>query len=235
MNFREPHRIFAPTAEGAPPALPAASREEREEAGEAGTEAPRTESLRTESPAARLRRVVEAHYDALWRTLRYLGVPDAGVDDAAQQALCVLARRLGDITPGAEMAFLFATAIRVASDVRRAARRNRSEPVQNIDTFLATAPGPDELIDQRRAREVLEQVLEAIPIDLRVVFVLFEIEELGLAEVAALLEIPVGTVSSRLRRARESFQAIVRRREAAQRGAAQREAAQRGPARGGRP
>jgi len=47
--------------------------------------------------------------------------------------------------------------------------------------------------------------------DLRAVFVLFELEELSTAEIAATLEIPMGTVSSRLRRAREEFQAATKR------------------------
>jgi len=169
----------------------------------------------TETPTQRLRRIVDCHYDSLWRTLRYLGVPDASVDDAAQQALCVLARRLSEVAPGREMAFLFATAIRVASEARRAARRNPAQSVRDIEAFLAPAPNPEDLVDERRAHEVLEQVLDAIPIDLRVVFVLFEIEELGLAEIADLLGIPTGTVASRLRRGREKFQSVVRRRQAA--------------------
>jgi RNA polymerase sigma-70 factor (ECF subfamily) len=180
----------------------------------AGTVAVIATGDRHDTPEARLRRVVDRHYDALWRTLRYLGVPDAGVDDAAQQALCVLARRLNDVVPGTEMPFLFAIAVRVASDVRRSARRDRSQPVQDIDGFTGGAPSADELVDERKAREVLRQVLEALPEDLRVVFVFYEIEELGLAEIAQLLGIPVGTVSSRLRRARDRFQAIVRRHQA---------------------
>jgi len=128
----------------------------------------------------------------------------------------VLARRLNDIEPGAEMAFLFATAIRVASEARRAARRNHSEPSDRIDAFPANGPNPEELVDQRRAHETLRQVVDAMPADLRVVFVLFEIEELSLSEVAGLLGIPAGTAASRLRRARDSFRAIVKRRQAAE-------------------
>jgi RNA polymerase sigma-70 factor (ECF subfamily) len=167
-----------------------------------------------ETPQQRLRRVVDDHHDALWRTLRYLGVPDANVDDAAQQALCVLARRLNDVVPGTERTFLFATAVRVASDARRAARRSRSLPVEDIDRFTGSTPSAEELVDERKAREVLRQVLASLPEELRVVFVFYEVEELGLSEIAALIGIPVGTVSSRLRRARERFQAIVRRRQA---------------------
>ncbi|HEX3770388.1 MAG TPA: sigma-70 family RNA polymerase sigma factor [Polyangiaceae bacterium] len=186
-------------------------------------------TARGETPEERLRRVVDRHYDALWRTLRYLGVPDASVDDAAQQALCVLARRLGDVSPGTEMPFLFATAVRVASDVRRAARRNRSQPVGDADDFTGALPSAEELVDERKARAILEAVLEELPAELRVVFVFFEVEELSLAEIAALLAIPIGTVSSRLRRARERFQAIVRRRQAKQNSAGAKRQGKVGP------
>jgi RNA polymerase sigma-70 factor (ECF subfamily) len=72
-------------------------------------------------------------------------------------------------------------------------------------------PTAEELLDERRAQDLLRHVLDSMPVDLRVVFVLFEIEELTLREVATLLDIPLGTVGSRLRRARASFQGIVRR------------------------
>jgi RNA polymerase sigma-70 factor (ECF subfamily) len=57
----------------------------------------------------------------------------------------------------------------------------------------------------------LDEVLDALPMDLRAPFVLFELEELSTAEIAAMLSVPAGTVASRLRRAREEFRAIVAR------------------------
>jgi RNA polymerase sigma-70 factor (ECF subfamily) len=64
---------------------------------------------------------------------------------------------------------------------------------------------------------VLQEVLDQMPLELRAVFVLYEIEELTMAEIAEAVGIPPGTAASRLRRARESFHAIVRRLRAAQR------------------
>jgi len=176
----------------------------------AGEEADRAQAAATR----RLREIIDRHCDFVWRTMRYLGVEESGVEDAAQQVLCVLARRLGEIAPGAEMSFLFSTAVRVASEVRRAARRRPTADDSEVDALVASLPSPEELVDQSRAREVLRAVLEAIPTDLRVVFILFEIEELTLAQIAALVGIPAGTAASRLRRARESFQGIVRRMHA---------------------
>jgi RNA polymerase sigma-70 factor (ECF subfamily) len=157
----------------------------------------------------RLRSVIDKHYNSLWRTVRYLGVEDAVAEDAVQKVLCIFARRLGDIKPGAEMSFLFATALRVASEARRADRRRHATSVENIDAFAAIEPTPEELVDKRRAHHVLRELLQALPIDLRVVFVLFEIEELKLVEISRLLGLPMGTVASRLRRAREKFQRVV--------------------------
>jgi len=56
---------------------------------------------------------------------------------------------------------------------------------------------------------MLDAVLEDMPIDLRVVFILFEVEELSSIEIGRLLGVPTGTVASRLRRARADFQARV--------------------------
>jgi RNA polymerase sigma-70 factor (ECF subfamily) len=165
----------------------------------------------------RLRGIFDRHYDFVWRTVRYFGVPESDADDAAQRVMCILARRLDGVAPKAELSFLFSTAARVASEARRAARRRPAVTECDLDSFTAVMPTAEELLDQRRAREMLRVVLDAMPIDLRVVFVLSEIEELTDPEVAALIGVRVGTAASRLRRAREMFPIIVRRMQAAQR------------------
>jgi RNA polymerase sigma-70 factor (ECF subfamily) len=213
MMLRDPYRAFGTVQTAAAKGGSLPVDEGTETAGQTVEKATRG----TETPLGRLRQVVDQHYDALWRTLRYLGIPEASVDDAAQRALCILARRLDDIVPGSERSFLFATAIRVASDARRAARRNPSEPAERIDAFPAAGSNPEELLDQRRAQETLREIVNAMPPDLAAVFVLFEIEELTLSEIAGVLGIPTGTAASRLRRARASFHAIVKRRQASER------------------
>jgi RNA polymerase sigma-70 factor (ECF subfamily) len=165
----------------------------------------------------RLRRLVDEHYDFVWRTLRYLGLGDADAEDAAQQVMCVLARRLTEVAAGAERHFLFSTATHVAATLRRSARRRPEAPEADLDAVAGGAPGGEELVDERRAHELLQQIVRALPEELRLVFVLYEIEELTTPEIATMLGVPAGTVASRLRRARESFQAAVRRIQAAQR------------------
>ena len=167
---------------------------------------------------ARMRRVVQDNYAFLWRTLRRLGVPEASVEDAAQNVLCVLARRLGEVPPSSERSFLIGTAIRVASDARRGARRRREDPADDPAAHVAhPGPSPEQSARESDARRVLGDILDAMPDELRAVFVLFELEELPLAEVATLLELPGGTAASRLRRAREHFQAAAERFRAVER------------------
>jgi RNA polymerase sigma-70 factor, ECF subfamily len=167
--------------------------------------------------SSRIRATVEEHYDLVWRTLRHLGLADATAEDGAQQVMCVLARRIDQVAPGAERSFLLSTAVHVASTLRRTARRRAEVTDEQIDALVASTPSSEDLLDERRAYEVLQRVIEAIPIDLRVVFVLYEIEELTTQEVALAIDVPQGTAASRLRRAREAFQAIVRRMQAAER------------------
>lgn len=160
----------------------------------------------------RLAATVRANYQFLWRSLRRLGLQAADVDDAAQQVLSVLARRLGDVEVGAERAFLFQTAIRVASDARRAQARSKARPDEEALAIAADpAPNAEEQLARHEARALLDEVLDAMDPELRVVLILFELEELPTAEIAALLAIPAGTVGSRLFRARREFEATTAR------------------------
>jgi RNA polymerase sigma-70 factor (ECF subfamily) len=159
----------------------------------------------------RLRRIVEEHYDFIWRLLRRIGVPADGVDDAAQEVFLVALRKLEAIERGSERSFLFGTALRVASDRRRARARSREVPTADELDAADHAPAPDELTDQRRARQALDEVLDAMADDLRVVFVLYELEGMTSGEIADLIGVPAGTAASRLRRAREEFSRQVKR------------------------
>jgi RNA polymerase sigma-70 factor (ECF subfamily) len=168
---------------------------------------------------ARLQRfetVLEEHFDFVWRSLRRLGVPVADLDDAAQEVFVVAARRLDDFRKDRERAFLFGTATRVASTRRRGLRRHPEDATDEIDERATDELDPEELSELRLARPLLQEILDGMPDDVRAVFMLAELEELPTREIAELLEIPIGTVSSRLRGAREEFQAAVKRLAARQ-------------------
>ena len=168
----------------------------------------------------RLTALFHDHFDAIWRLVRRLGVPDGAIDDAAQEVFVVASRRLEIIEAGKEKAFLYGTAVRVAADARRSRDRRREAPgVDAPDVADPAIPTPEDLVDQKRARELLDVLIARLPDDTRPVFVLYELEGMTMAEIAVCLDLAPGTVASRLRRARETFQAQVARLDAARKGA----------------
>ena len=160
---------------------------------------------------ARLNALVAQHFTFIWRLLRRLGLPADAADDAAQQVFLVAVERITDIKPGSERSFLFGTALRVASTRRRLLARERADDrLEPQDP----SPAPDELTNQKRLRELFDAILDRMDEDVRVTFVLIEVEGLTVPEASDLLQIPVGTVASRLRRGREFFEAESKRIEA---------------------
>jgi RNA polymerase sigma-70 factor (ECF subfamily) len=160
---------------------------------------------------------VREHYGFVWRLLRRLGQREGDADDAAQQVFLVAAERLAGVEPGRERAFLYGVALNVGARARRSQQRRREEPLDAAGEGDAQAPSAEQLLERRQARDALDALLGEMPDELRVVFVLYELEELSTPEIADVCQIPLGTAASRLRRAREDFEERVARLEARRR------------------
>ena len=175
--------------------------------------------LRTGESAgeARLRALMATQFDFVWRSLRRLGLSAVDADDGAQEVFLVASRKLSAIVPESEKRFLFATALRVASTRRRGLKRRREEPRSWLGEedqgpeCERSEPGPERLAELAGARRELSQILDGMKLEQRAVFILYELEELSVPEIAQLTDAPVGTVSSRLRSAREEFDSSLRR------------------------
>jgi RNA polymerase sigma-70 factor, ECF subfamily len=155
--------------------------------------------------------LVRRHFDFIWRLLCRLGVPEPDADDAAQQVFIVATQRLADIPVEGERTFLYGTALRTAATLRRNQRRQARWVEPGPADALSPELEPDAQLERRQALAFLDAVLQRLSQELREVFVLSEIEELSAPEIAAIVGIPVGTVASRLRRARHDFGQQVRR------------------------
>jgi len=148
----------------------------------------------------RLESIFNAHHVSVWRALRRRGLSAEAAEDATQETFVLAAEKLDAIRPESERSFLIATALRVAHTLGR--KTVRWELDEDMDQRLSANRDAS---DKRADMQLCDLVLSKVDPDLVEVFVLYEIEGLTSPEIAELLQIPLGSVASRLRRAREQF------------------------------
>lgn len=169
------------------------------------------------SHPATVTEVHEAHADFVWRSLQRLGVRSGDLDDLVQEVFLVVHRRLSEFAGNARMTtWLFAICMRVASAHRQRAwvRREVSTPEGDFDLAEEDAHTQEDALIAQQARARLEFLLDALDLEKRAVFVMFEIDDLSCEEIAEVMGVPVGTVYSRLSAARKAFQAALVRLQA---------------------
>lgn len=157
------------------------------------------------SEQSRLSELVTRNFHFIRGNLRRLGVLPGDVDDVMQRVFLTASRRLGDMREGSERSFLVACARGEARHARRSYRRRGEVSDDANREQSSNSSRPDELAGRAQALAHAALALEAMDAELRRIFVLFEIEELTSQQIAELLEIPLGTAKSRLRRARGEF------------------------------
>jgi RNA polymerase sigma-70 factor (ECF subfamily) len=147
------------------------------------------------------------HVDFLWRSARALGVPDPAIDDVLQDTFVVVHRRLGEFEGRASIrTWLARILFRVISEHRRRFRRKEDHAPLADEVVDASSGGPHENAARAQAVRLLSGILDAMDDDQRAVFVLAEIEQMSVPEIASALETNVNTVYSRLRLARREYQ-----------------------------
>jgi RNA polymerase sigma-70 factor, ECF subfamily len=167
--------------------------------------APLQDGRHATADGAAIRRLVDEHSAQVWRTLRYFGVASADLHDACQDVFMVVCRRLDDFEHRSSLnTWIYGICLRVASSYRRVAHR-RYEEVVAEPPELPVLPTQLEDVEQHRARQRLLAALDKLDSDKREVFVLFEIEDRPMAEIATMLGCPLRTVYSRLEAARKEI------------------------------
>jgi RNA polymerase sigma-70 factor, ECF subfamily len=145
--------------------------------------------------------VFEQELPYVARVLRYFGVPDADLADICQEVFLVVHRKLSEFEHrSAIRTWLFRISQRTASDYRKRAHVRREVPVAEPQDGLAE--DGEESTERAELRRQLTELLDQLDDDKRVVFVLFEIEGLGMKEISEILDCPLQTAYSRLHAAR---------------------------------
>lgn len=156
-------------------------------------------------------RVYEEEFDRVWNSLRRHGVPSRHLEDAAQEVFMVLHRHWPELDRSRPLGpYLSAISARVASDLRGRASERREALGVELER-VDPRQGPEEQALAAEQRRLVAQGMEALSADQRAVFVMHDLEEHSMPEIALALDIKLNTAYSRLRLAREGFTKAVRR------------------------
>jgi RNA polymerase sigma-70 factor (ECF subfamily) len=148
------------------------------------------------------------HADFVAGFVHRLGVPAPELDDVLQEVFLVAHRRGGFRQLGAARptTWLAEIAIRVASASRRRKRRSREDAdMKGVSHAASDDVGAVRVLEANEAMQRVQRALDSLDEDKRAAFVLYELEGESCAAIAAGLGIPVGTVYSRLHKARQEF------------------------------
>ena len=152
--------------------------------------------------------VYRDHYHFVWRNARRLGCSDDWAEDAAHEVFLIVGRRLGEFEGRSSLrTWLFSITYRVVHRLRR----NRARYARGLDEYARTPRIVAYPHDRAEAQQVLMRLLAQLDERRRLVFILVELEGMTMEEAAGCLGIPVGTVGSRLRKARHSLTAMLER------------------------
>jgi RNA polymerase sigma-70 factor (ECF subfamily) len=143
------------------------------------------------------------------RTLRYLGVYEPHVEDASQEVFIVIHRRLGELREGSVRAWVRSICVGVASNHRRR-RRRRPEDAAAEPPEVAVAATQHSEAERRQTQRRLLAALDDLTEEQRNVFVLYEIEQLTMPEIAEAVGCPLQTAYSRLYAARAKVQTAMK-------------------------
>ena len=156
-----------------------------------------------------LRRDYEAHADFAWRSLHRLGVHERDLPDLLQELFLVVHQRRATYDPARPLrAWIFGICAGLARNYRRRAFR-RLETLSGGPLDTPAAEDPEQALDAQRKRRRAERALDALDPEHRAVFVLFEVEGMSGKAIAELLDVPLGTVHSRLHAARRALFAAI--------------------------
>jgi len=160
-----------------------------------------------EAALAEFETVYRENVRYVWRCVRHLGVRESEVEDLTHEVFLVIGRKLATFEQRSTLrTWIYGITIRVCSDYRKRASVRREIPVAE-HAERAHSSDPHEEATRGLVRSELQCHLEALVDAQREVFVLYEIEELPMREVAETLSIPLQTAYSRLHAARQALKA----------------------------
>jgi len=149
------------------------------------------------------------YFDFVWRCLRTLGVPEAGLDDAAQEVFIIVHRGLSGFRGESQLrTWLYGIVRNVAyKQARRARRKDRTQPID--EQLMSREPTPGEHAEEAQAADFVQRFALGLPEKKRELFLLALVEQFSIPEVAEMSGVPLNTAYTRLRAVRAEFRAAL--------------------------
>lgn len=167
------------------------------------------------------RSVYRQYFDFVWSSTRRLGVEPEAMDDVVQEVFIVVHAKLHTLErPEALRSWIYGIVRRTVSGHRRARQsRMASALTGGVESEAESRePTPLEQTERNADLHLLARLLDELDEPKREMFALVEVEELSVPEAAEVLELPLNTAYSRLRAARQAFEAALARHEARTKG-----------------
>jgi RNA polymerase sigma-70 factor (ECF subfamily) len=178
----------------------------------AGSAATNLASVEPTLPVPSFPELCTRYFDFVWRCARAFGAKSEEIDDVVQDVFLVVQRRHADLKEERlARSWIYGITRRVVSSQRRRRRESDSRAAPDVDSLRSPDRSPLAAAEHSLEIRVLYNVLDGLDGRKREVFVLSEILEMSGREIAETLGVPMNTVYSRLRAAREEFDAAAQR------------------------
>ena len=160
---------------------------------------------------ARFEQSIMPHMNAAYNLARWLAGNDPDAQDIVQEAYLRAFKFLGGFRGGDSRSWLLRIVRNAFYDWLK--RNRRQDPVTEFDEELHSGPdeteGPGALLIEKADHELVREAIAELPVEFREILVLRELEGFSYKEIADVADIPLGTVMSRLARAREHLRTLV--------------------------
>jgi len=192
-----------------------------ETAGFPGNETPAPSHAPAPPEIPPFKAVYQEYFDFVWTSARRLGIQPSGMDDLIQEVFLVVHAKLHTVEKRESLrSWIYSVVRRTASNHRRARRvhADSSSGPPGDGEALSREPTPLENTERNAGFQLLMSLLDQLEPPKREIFALVDVEDLSVPEAAEVLGIPLNTAYSRLRVARQNFEAALARHEARTKG-----------------
>lgn len=146
------------------------------------------------------------HFDQLYNFAQWLTQDRSEAEDLVQEAFVKALRGFSGFQPGTNFRAWIFRILRNTFLTSRTGLKVSQEEAE-LDAIVAGDPSPEAVLISKSNRDVVRQAMQELPVSFREILLLCEVEEMGYEEIAQVLAIPIGTVMSRLHRARKALRA----------------------------